>query len=897
MRNTRKGLVAFARMTRLLRNLLHKQREERELDAEVRAYELLPADEKIRSRMNPQEAQRQAHLELGGVEQAKEHVREIRAGYVLETLLQDVRFGMRTLRKSPGFTAVAVLTFALGIGANAAIFGFVNAIVLRPLPFSDPSRLVTVLDTKPSNEADWLFVSPNRFEEFVRRSTTFEQIAGAENCYFRLENGGAPVLLQGGCASASLLPMLGVKPFLGRLFTPEEDRLGGNPVALLSYGCWKQYFGGDPGAIGKTIHRTANDAEFTIVGVLPADFKFATEQFALWAPLGTDPNYRDRDDHHLLVFARLKDGVRLPRAQSEMDGAAQQLAREYPATSTGWGITVRPLQRFYSGVRNVRQTLLVLFAAVGFLLLIACANVANLLFARASARRKEIAVRLAVGATRRRLIRPLVTESALLGVMGGATGFGLARLTFKSIMTLAPYIPSFRPNAIQMDNAVLAFAMAISIIASVAFGLTPALRVSRHDLNDSLREAGRGAHGAMRDRVTRRLLVASEIALAVVLLAGAGLLIASYRNLQTDRLGFNSDHVLVSSFCCLDEIHYRTQSDFSAYYTKLFERLRELPGVESASGTDSLPLRQFRGPGFTFEIQGQPAPSAGSEPAADFFFIEPRYFETLQIPLLRGRAFTEQDDLNSAPVAIVNATLAHRFWPDQDPIGHQLRPLTGDPGSRWYRIVGVAADTMQRGLGTEPQPKIYRSYYQSMERYTFLLVRTRRDPSSLASAVRGVIASVDRRLPLGAVQTLNQQLADSVATQRFSMALLGLFAGLALTLAGVGIYGVAAYMAAERTHEVGVRVAMGAQPTDITRLVLAEALRLAAAGVAVGVVGALVLTRVMRNLLFGVTASDPFTFFAVSVTLVGVTLAACYLPARRAARVDPIVALRDEYIP
>ena len=889
--------MSLTRLASLLRNLFHKQREERELDAEVRAHELLLADEKISTGMNVQEALRQARLELGGVEQVKEQVREIRAGHVLETFFQDVRFGLRMLRKSPGFTAVAVLTFALGIGANAAIFSFVNAIVLRPLPFGDPSRLVTVLDTKPSNEADWLFVSPNRFEEFVRRSRAFEQIAGAENCYFRLENAGAPVLLQGGCASASFFPMLGVKPFLGRLFTTEEDRPGGNPVAVLSYGCWKQYFGGDPGAIGKTIHRTANDVEFTIVGVLPAEFKFATEQFALWAPLGTDPNYRDRDDHNLLVFARLKDGVTLPQAQSEMDGVAQQLAHEYPATSAGWGITVRPLQRFYSGVRNVRQTLLVLLAAVGFLLVIACANVANLLLARASARRKEIAVRLAVGASRRRLIQQLVTESVLLGVMGGATGYMLARLTFKSIMALAPYIPSFRPNAIQMDNAVLAFAMVISIIASVAFGLAPALRVSRQDLNDSLREAGRGAHGAVRDRLTRRLLVASEIALAVVLLAGAGLLLESYRNLQTDRLGFNADHVLVSNFCCLDETHYQTQSDFSAYYTKLFERLRELPGVVSVSGVDDLPLRQFRGAGSPFEIQGPPAPSAGSEPTADFFFVEPRYFETLQIPLLRGRSFIEQDDLNSAPVAVVNLTLAQRFWPDQDPIGHLLRPvrpLAGDGGSPWYRIIGVAADAKQRGLGTEPRPTIYRSYYQSMARYTFLLVRTRPDPLSMAPSVQNAIASVDPRLPLGSVQTLNRQLAQSVSTQRFSMTLLGLFAVLALTLAGIGVYGVTAYMAGQRTHEVGVRIALGAQPMDIARLVIAEGLRLGLAGVAAGVVSALLLTRVLRNLLYGVTSSDPLTFVVVSGVLVGITLGACYLPARRAARVDPIATLRDE---
>src|SRR5712692_5486936 len=813
----------------------------------------------------------------------------------LQTFWQDARYGARMLRKSPGFTAVAVLTLALGIGANAAIFSVVNGILLRSLPFKEPSRLVTVLDTKPSKGVDWLYASPNRFEEWVRHNTAFDQIAAAENCYFKLENHGVPILLQGGCATASFFPMLGVQPFLGRLFTSEEDRPGGNTVAVLSYGCWKERFGGDPAAIGKVVRRTANDAEFTIIGVLPPDFKFATENFALWAPLGTDPNYRSRDDHNLLVFARLKDGVTLPQAQAQMNGVAQQLAREYPTTSAGWGITVRPLQRFYSSVRNIRQTLWVLLAAVGFLLLIACANVANLLLARATVRRKEIAVRLAVGATRPRLVRQLVTESLLLGAIGGATGFLLARLAFKSMMAIAPYIPSFRPNAIEMDNEVLAFAMAISVVASVALGLTPALRAraSRMDLNDSLRDAGRGAHGNRRDRSTRRMLIASEIALAVVLVGGAGLLIKSYRNLQTDRLGFNSNHILVSSFCCLDEAHYRTQTDFSAYYTRLFERLRELPGVESVSGTDDLPLRQFQGSGFAFEIQGRPA-EPGSEPTADFFFVEPRYFETMQIPMLRGRSFTDQDNEHSAPVAIISKSLAQRLWPDQDPIGQQLRPVVGDPNPRWYRIIGVVADAKQRGLGTEQRPTIYRTYYQSAVRYTFVLVRTHPDPLSMAAAVKNTIASVDRGLALGVVQTLDQQLAQSVSTQRFSMTLLALFGGLALSLAAIGVYGVTAYAAAQRTHEVGVRMALGAQPADIVKLVLGESLRLGLAGVAVGIAGALALTRVMRNLLYGVSATDPLTFFAVSAALVGVALAACYLPARRAARVDPIVALRFE---
>ena len=871
-----------------------RKRMLQQLDDEIREHIETETQDNIARGMSPEEARYAALRKFGNVTQVKEDTREVWSSVWLEQLQQDVRFALRMLRKSPGFTAVAIFTLALGIGANSAMFSVVNGILLRSLPFKEPSRLVTVLDTKPSKGVDWLYVSPNRFEEWVRRNTTFDQIAAAENCFFKLESHGAPILLQGGCATASFFPMLGVQPFLGRLFTPEEDRPGGNTVAVLSYGCWKEKFGGDPAAIGKTIRRTANDAEFTIIGVLPPDFKFATEDFALWAPINTDPNYRDRDDHHLLVFARLKDGVTLPQAQAQMDGVAQQLASEYPTTSAGWGITVRPLQRFYSGVRNIRQTLWVLLAAVGFLLLIACANVANLLLARATVRRKEIAVRLAVGATRSRLVQQLMTESLLLGVMGGATGFLLARLAFKSMMAIAPYIPSFRPNAIQMDDEVLAFATVISVVASMAFGLTPALRTSRLDLNDSLRDAGRGTRRGRRDRLTRSLLVTSEIALAVVLVGGAGLLIESYRNLQTDRLGFNPNNILVSTFCCLDEAHYRTPSDTSAYYTQLFERLRELPGVESVSGTDDLPLRQFQGAGSAFEVKGRPAAEPGSEPTADFFLVEPRYFETMQIPVLRGRSFTDHDNEHSASVVLINKSLAQRLWPDQDPIGQQLRPVVGDPSPRWYRIIGVVADAKQRGLGTEQRSTIYRTIYQSTARYTFVLVRTHPDPLSMAAAVKNTIASLDRGLAFGVVQTLDQQLAQSVSTQRFSMMLLALFGGLALSLAAIGVYGVTAYTAAQRTHEVGVRRALGAQPADIVKLVLGEGLRLGLVGVVVGIACALALTRVMRNLLYGVSATDPITFFAVSAVLVGVALAACYLPARRAARVDPIVALRFE---
>ena len=864
-------------------NVFRRTRVDRHIDDELQSH----IAEAIADGRDPAEAR----SALGSMIRHREASHDLKVAAWLEQGIQDVFYAIRTLRRSPGFLSCAVLTLGLGIGANATIFSVVNGILLRPPPFRDPARLVMVLDSRPSQGIDWVFDSPSRYEEWVRRNTVFEEIAAGQNCYYRLDGSGGPQLLQGGCASASFLPMLGVQPILGRLFSDEEDRPGAPGVAVLSYGCWKDHFGGSPDVLGKTVRRTANDAEFTIIGVLPATFRFATDDFALWAPLRSDPNYRQRDDRNLLVFARLKQGVTLSQAQAVMDGVAVQLAREFP-TSTGWSITVRPLQVFYSSVRNIRLTLWVLFVSVGLLLLIACANVANLLLTRTGVRSREISVRLALGASSGRIVRQLVTESLVLGGLGGATGFLLARLCLPLLMTITPYIPSFRPDAIRVDDQVLVFSMLFALLSALVFGLAPALRASRQDLNQNLRESGRGLQGGRRDRIVRSLVVASEIALAVVLVAGAGLLAESFRTLTTEPLGFDPSHIVTARLCCLDETQYPNAKDTVPIYVRLFDRLRTIPGVESVSGASDLPLRQFQSAGASYEVRGKPIVAGQEQRAADFFRIEPHYFETLRIPIVRGRAIADADTMDTVPVAVVNESLARRIWPGQDPIGQELRMLADDLDARWYRIVGVVADSRARGLGIAPYPAIYASYFQGVGRYAFLLVRSRPGLTSVVPDIRRAVASVNDRALLDWVGSLEQRMTDSVSAQRFSTVLALLFAVLALMLGAVGVYGVTACTIAQRTQEIGIRVALGASRVAVIGMFLRETTWLAVFGLGAGALAAVGLTQFLRSLLYGVRANDPRVLAGAVVFLALVTVGAVLAPALRATRVDPVTALR-----
>jgi len=806
----------------------------------------------------------------------------------------DLRYALRTLRRNPGFTAVAVLTLALGIGANSAIFSVANAVIIRPLPFRDPARIVTVLETKATQNLDWLYVTPNNFKEWQRRANVFESLAAYQGCGYRLAQEGEPRLLNGNCASASFFPILGVRPIVGRLWSPEEDAAGSDRVAVLSYEFWQAQFGGDRNVIGKSIWRTSDRASVSIIGVLPPGFQFERDDVSVWAPLGFDAKGLGNRNHIYTVLARLKDGVTIAQAQSTMGGIATQLEHEFPATNTGWGVTVGPMQRFFADLGNTRKTLLILLGAVGLLLLIACANIANLLLARATARQKEIAVRVAIGATRVRLLRQFLTESLLLGLLGGSAGFALAWATFKPLVAIMPRMPSFSPHALRIDAQVFLFSMGASVLASILFGLTPALRVSKRDLNEWLREAGRGTRGSTRNRLTRQLLVVGEIGLAIVLLVGTGLLVESLRNLKNDRLGFNANHLLTVSMCCLDNARYPTQQQVSLFYKQLFDRLQALPGVEAVSSTSSLPLGGFDGAGSVFAIHGRPPAQPGHETVSDPRLVGADFFRTMEIPILRGRDFSTQDDETHQLVAVINDTMARRYFPDADPIGQEIQLVNLQPLGRWFTIVGIAADSRDRGLGKETRCTLYLNSKQSLVRGSALLVRTKPSPETLFTGVRETVRSLNQDVTLGNPRTLEQALDQSLSAQRFSTTLLTLFAALALILASVGVYGVVTYLVVQRTHEIGIRMALGAGRREIMSLVLGQGVRLALIGIGVGLVGALAATRLMTSLLFGVSARDPITLIVVSVVLAAVALLACYLPARRATKVDPLEALRSE---
>lgn len=634
---------------------------------------------------------------------------------------------------------------------------------------------------------------------------------------------------------------------------------------------------------------SGNKQSYTIIGVLPPDFQFISERTGVWAPPGIDTNAPKRF-HQLFVFGRLRQGVTREQAQAAMDDIARQLEQEFPKSNKGWGVTVRPLQEYYGSRNNTRSALWVLLAAVCALLLIACANIANLLLARATGRQQEIAIRMALGASRARLLRQLLTESLLLSVLGGVAGFLLAWAGFTSIISIAPSMPTFEPHALRIDSQVLLFSMAASLLVGTLFGLAPALRMSRKASHQLAQQSGRSAQGSLRDRAARNLLVVSEIGLAVTLMIGSALLVESLRNLQNDRLGFAHDHVLTMSVCCAEA----TQPEIALFFQQLMERVNAVPGVESASASTRLPTGGFDGGGSVILIQGRPAPPPGRDDLADLNAIAPGYLSTLKIPLLRGRDITAQDDADHPTAVLVNEAFVQRYLPKEEPLGHQIQMVNLQPFGRWLNIVGVVANTRERGLGKEIRSTIYLSHSQVLFRGTTLLVRTKVEPQTITRSIRGAIKSMKSDLSIGAPQTMDEVLSDSLSSQRFSVTLLTIFTAIALGLALVGVYGVMAYMVAQRTREIGIRMALGARPRDMLRMVMAQGLRLAIAGVVAGVAGAFASARLLSSLLFGVSPRDPMTALAVSAILTAIALLACYVPARRAMKVDPMVALRYE---
>ncbi|HET7623308.1 MAG TPA: ABC transporter permease [Gemmatimonadaceae bacterium] len=814
-----------------------------------------------------------------------------RNGALFDTIAQDVRYGTRMLARTPAFTAAAVLALALGIGANAAIFSVVDAVLIRPLPYENPERLAVIL-----HDGDGP-VSPANFADWRDQSRSFESMGAAEYWTPNATGAEEPEKLWALHVTPSIFPTLGIAPLLGRTFLAEEGERGAEHEVVLGYSFWQRRFGGDPRIVGGSI--TLDGAQYTVVGVMPRDFKFApfwATKAELWAPLVVDAA-KGREANSLRVFARLAPGVSMRQAQAEMAAVTTRLEREYPGTNRD--ISLQPLKDKVVG--DIRPALLVELAAVGFVLLIACANVAHMLLARAAARRRELALRTALGASRVRVMRQLLIESLLLALLGGGAGLLLALGGIRALVALGPAgIP--RIETIGLDARALLFLLVVSLLTGVGFGVVPALRASATDPNDALKEGGRGStEGIARNRF-RSLLMASEFAMALVLLVGAGLMIRSFIALRAIDPGFDP-HELLTMVVPVAGSREAAPERRAIFYEQLLQRVRTLPGVVSASAINHLPLAGDEW-GRTFRVEGRPLVHPADAPAATYRVVFPGYFRTMQIPVLRGRDVNESDDLSAPAVVVVNEFLASRYWPGEDPIGKRItldRPERDS--TSWLTVVGVVKNAVQGDWTAAKHEEIYLPFLQNRSyledsgahiAYQTLVIRTSRDAAALAPAVRNVVWSLDENLPVSEVRTMDAVVARSTAQPRFNLFLLATFAAVAIMLAAVGIYGVMSYSVSRRTHEIGLRMALGARPADVIRVVVGQALVLAVVGASAGFVGALALGRFMSSFLYGVRPSDPLTFLATSFLLGAVALVASYIPARRATRIDPLLALRHE---
>jgi putative ABC transport system permease protein len=810
----------------------------------------------------------------------------------MNTVIQDLRYGVRLLLSSPGPMLIALLALTLGIGANTAIFSVVNAVVFRPLPFDHPDRLVMLREKFLQRAGRDINVSPRDYDAFNRQAESFDGIAGYDGAGFNLSGDGDPELIPGAFVTPNLFSVLGAKPILGRDFLPGEDQPGRTQVVMLSYGLWQRRFGSNPNVLYKTL--VIGGKPYTVAGVMPRrfEFPFRDEPVQMWAPIDAAFLMSELPNAHFYkIVARLKAGVSIEQASAEMDAIESRIDQDNPGRHTGFGAAVVPLHQFVVG--NVRPALLILLGAVALVMLIACANVANILLVKATARQREIAVRTALGATRGRVVRQLITESVLLSFAGG--GLGLV-VTFWGLELLIAAIPGNLPRAgeINIDAQVLGFTFAASVLTGAIFGLVPALQCSRPNLIDALKEGGRSATAGFASNRARSLLVVSEVALALVLLVSAGLMIKSFLRLRQVDSGFKLDHVLTLQ-TILPATRFTDAKQMTSFYNQTVEKLRELPGVVAAGCGTHFPLgNSIQNP---FSIEGRPEPTEGDGPTANVSPIGGDYFQTLGISLVAGRIFSERDKEDAPLVAIIDQSLARAFFPEDDPLGKRISTLGGRP----YSIVGIVASVKQFGLEQDSPPNIYIPYSQlpgnlltSLGRGMTFAVRSAVDPLSVAAAARAQVLTIDKDQPVYGIKTMEALFDDSVQERRFNTMLLGSFSVVAMILATVGIYGVMSYTVAQRTHEIGIRVALGARPGDVVRMVVGQGMLLAAAGIGTGLVGALFLTRLMSTLLFGVDAADASTFALVSLLLAGVALAACYLPARRATSVDPMIALRYE---
>ena len=801
----------------------------------------------------------------------------------METLFQDVRYGMRSLLKRPGFTVVALIALALGIGANTAIFSLVNAVLVKPLPFADPERLVWMWGNI-RNGGNQASVSPLDFLDFRQQNTTFEEFAASFSVplSLNLTGSGEPLRLSAQGVTGNFFLAVGIKPILGRTFLPENEKPGHDQVAVLSYGLWQSRFGGDPSIVNKTVVLDAETCE--VIGVMPKDFNFPRSA-ELWIPMNFDrsPAMKQRKAHFLRPIGRLRAGVTMAQAQADTDAIARRLEEQYPDTNTGWNLRLVTLREQLVG--DTKPTLFLLLGAVGFVLLIACANVANLLLVRAADRHKEIALRTALGASRFRIVRQMITESVLLALIGGALGVLLATWGVDLLVMLST--DSLPPTAqVKIDATVLGFTLLLSLGTGLLFGLAPALRTMRLNLCDSLKEGGRSAGGGVQSNRTRSLLVVFESAIAAVLLVGSGLLIRSLIHLQNTSPGFDAQNVLTMRLD-LPEKKYSTPERISNFFQSLESRVGGLPGVESVGLISELPLTGQPND-IPYSVQDRPPTSYYQSFDDDFRRVNNQYFRALRIPLLRGRNFTEQEVRESARVVLISELLARKVFPNEEPIGKRLVLGFGDQA---FEIIGVVGDVRHRALETAPSAAMYLPTYESGMN---VVVRSQGIPANLASSVRKEVQAIDPDQPVAVVKTMDQWLSTAVAAPRYRTVLLALFALVALILASTGIYGVMSYSVTQRTHEIGVRMALGAGRLDVLRLIVGQGMSLVVIGVGMGLGGAIALTRVMSSLLFDVTPKDPVTFAAVALFLPLVAMVACYIPARRATRVDPLLALRCE---
>ena len=864
-----------------------RERWDQERERELQAYLEIETEENIARGMTPEEARYAARRKLGNPMQIREEIYDMNSLAFIESLWQDIRTGLRMLRKNAGFSVVAILTLALGIGANTAIFSVIHAVLLSPLPYNDPDRIVLLMESDPAKGFPTFSVSPPNYVDWRNSTSSFEALASIAPGTFNFASGGEPERLRGARVASPFFAAMGAAPAIGRTFLPEDDVVGKASVVVLSHGLWARHFGSDPQIIGKSL--TLDGESYRVVGVMQNGFQFPPGA-ELWLPSeftkdDLDPDARGA--HYLWVIARLKSGVSIQQAQGEMQAVSSGLEHQYPRTNAGW--TSRVVSLSERTVGNVRSTLLVLFGAVGFLLLIACANVANLLLARASARRREIAIRFSLGAGRLRIARQLLTESILLS--GIATGIGLllAEWAIRALRTLPPSnLP--RAASISLDLPVLAFAAGVAVLTGLLFGFTPALQITRGAPAETLKEGGRassaGSHGV------RSALVVLETTLALVLLVGAGLLLKSFLRLQTVDPGFQYKNVVTANVS-LPQSKYSTDSRKIQFFDQLLDRIQSVRGVREVAAASGNPM-EGSNYSFAFTTKDLSEVALADQPSAGYYVVSANYFHTLGIPLLAGRYFTRQDSAGSPRVAIISQTVARRFFNAKSPIGQTIKIGVGAAEPVAREIVGVVGDVKDDGLGAAGTMTAYEPYTQIGWSDMTLFVRSDSDPSQMAATIRSQVLSVDKDQPVADISTGDQLMAEAVAQPQLRTLLLSLFAGLALVLASLGIYGVMSNTVAQRTHEIGVRMALGAGQSSVLRLVLGNGMRLTLLGIVLGTAGAFALTRLMKGFLFHVTPTDPATFAEVALFLFLVALLASYIPARRATRVDPVIALRYE---